>query len=112
MALKGKIIMIGDTTEYGENNFKKREFAIETLDEQYPQKIGLECIQSKCDLLDDFKLGDLVTVKSNLKGREWENPDGEMKYFNSLQVWKITKDGNSTPETQKENEKDENGLPF
>lgn len=112
MALKGKIIMIGDTKEYGDKGFKKRLFAIETGGE-YPQKIGLECVQSKTDLLDKFKLGDNVTLSINLRGREWTNEDKETLYFNSLQVWAITKNGaSSLPETQPESSGGEDDLPF
>jgi single-strand DNA-binding protein len=27
----------------------------------------------------------------NLRGREWVNPQGEKKYFTSLEAWKIDK---------------------
>jgi hypothetical protein len=28
----------------------------------------------------------------NLRGREWTNPHGEVKVFNTLQCWKVTSD--------------------
>ena len=61
---------------------------IETL-EQYPQVILIEFVQDKCDLLDKFKKGDGVEVSINIRGREWTNPQGEVKYFNSIQGWRI-----------------------
>jgi hypothetical protein len=70
------------------DKFKKREFVITTQDE-YPQEILFEVINDGCDKLNDFKIGDLVDVNFNLRGREWINPQGEAKYFNTLQAWKI-----------------------
>ncbi len=89
MEAKGKLIMKGETTEYGAKGFKKRDFAVEIPDEKYPQKIGFELIQDKCELLDDIEVGDTVKLSYNLRGRDWTNPKGEVKYFNSLQVWKL-----------------------
>lgn len=70
------------------SGFKKRELII-TTEEQYPQNILIEFIQDKCYLLNDFKIGDKVKISITLKGREWTNPEGNIKYFNSIQGWKI-----------------------
>ena len=77
-----------ETKEYGSNGFKKRTFVVETTD-QYPQKIEFELIKDKCSLIDDIEVGDLVNLSYNLRGREWVNPEGESKYFNTLQAWKV-----------------------
>ena len=71
-------------------SFQKREFVI-TTQEQYPQDILIELTQDKTGLLNQFKEGDLVSVDINIRGREWINPEGEAKYFNTLQAWKIWK---------------------
>ena len=71
-------------------SFKKREFVI-TTQEQYPQDILIELTQDKTGLLNQFKEGNLVSVDINIRGREWINPEGEAKYFNTLQAWKIWK---------------------
>ena len=49
----------------------------------------IEFIQDKCDLLDSFSPGQQVKISINLRGREWVNPQGETKYFNSIQGWRI-----------------------
>ncbi len=90
MEVKGKIKLITETKTYGSNGFRKREMVV-TTDEQYPQFINIEFIQDKTELLDKFKVGDEVEVSINLRGREWVNPQGETKYFNSIQGWRITK---------------------
>ena len=80
--------MIDETKTYGNNGFRKREMVI-TTEEQYPQDLLVEFIQDKCDLLSQFSPGQKVTVGINLKGREWTSPQGEVKYFNSIQGWRI-----------------------
>ena len=88
MEVQGKIKMIDDTKTYGNNGFRKREMVV-TTEEQYPQHILIEFIQDKTDLLDKFNVGQNVKVSINLRGREWTNPQGETKYFNSLNGWRI-----------------------
>lgn len=70
------------------SGFKKRELIL-TTEEQYPQNILIEFIQDKCYFLNDFKIGDKVKISIIIKGREWTNPEGNIKYFNSIQGWKI-----------------------
>lgn len=88
MEIEGKIKLIDTTKTYGGNGFKKREMVIVT-EEQYPQPIMVEFVQEKCDLLNNFQVGQNVKVSINIRGREWVNPQGETKYFNSIQGWRI-----------------------
>ena len=98
MQAGGKIIEIFDVQEISAT-FKKREFVIEYIETQYPEFIKFEAIQDKCDLLSNFSVGDMVDVDFNLKGRKWTNPQGEVKYFNSLQAWRIKPAGESEQDT-------------
>ncbi len=73
--------------------FKKREIVVEydqKGDGAYTECIKFEAIQDKCDILDSFQVGQQVNIAFNLKGRKWTNPQNEVKYFNSLQLWKIS----------------------
>lgn len=88
MEIQGKIKMIGETQTFGSNGFRKREMVI-TTEEQYPQHILIEFVQDKTDILNNYKVGQAVKVSINLRGREWVNPQGETKYFNSIQGWRI-----------------------
>jgi hypothetical protein len=90
MNVQGKIKLIGETQTFGANGFQKREVVV-TTDEQYPQNILIEFVKDKCDLLDNYKADDQVQISINLRGREWINPEGEAKYFNSVQGWRIEK---------------------
>jgi hypothetical protein len=89
MEVNGKIKVIGNTQEVSAS-FKKRELVI-TTDEQYPQHILIEFAQDKCDLLNSYKVGQEVKVSINLRGREWINPQGDVRYFNQIQGWRIEK---------------------
>ncbi len=88
MELLGKIKLIGDTKTYGDNGFRKRELVL-TTEEQYPQHILIEFIQNNCELLDNYSIGQTVRIGINIRGREWESPDQGIKYFNSIQGWRI-----------------------
>ncbi len=88
MEVQGKVKMVGETQTFGSNGFRKREIVV-TTEEQYPQHILVEFIQDKCDLLNSFQVGHDVKISINLRGREWVNPQGETKYFNSIQGWRI-----------------------
>ncbi len=88
MEIQGKIKKIDETKEYGNNGFRKRELVI-TTQEQYPQHILIEFVQDKTNLLDQYAVGQDVNVSINIRGREWTNPQGETKYFNSIQGWRI-----------------------
>lgn len=124
MEIEGKIKLIDETKTYGSNGFRKREMVI-TTEEQYPQHIMVEFVQDKTNLLDNFKEGQAVKVGINLRGREWTNPQGETKYFNSIQGWKIEslqnpEGGNIPPVPPMDafepvdelNEEDHDDLPF
>lgn len=87
MQVNGKIKVINPTQEVT-STYKKRELVV-TTNEQYPQHILIEFGQDKCNILDNYKVGQEVEVSINLRGREWTNPQGETKYFNSVQGWKI-----------------------
>lgn len=89
MEVKGKVKMVGMEQQVSAS-FKKRELVV-TTDENYPQHILIEFNQDKCDVLNNYKVGDSVKVDINLRGREWINPQGEAKYFNQIQGWRITK---------------------
>jgi hypothetical protein len=87
MQVQGKIKIIGDVQTFG-TDFTKRQLVVLT-DDQYPQLISIDFLKDKCDLLNSYDVGQSVNVSINLGGREWINPQGEAKYFNSITGWKI-----------------------
>ncbi|WP_185870548.1 DUF3127 domain-containing protein [Blattabacterium cuenoti] len=87
MEIIGRVKKLFDTQKFG-SGFRKREMVL-TTEEPYPQNILIEFIQDKVDLLGSIRLEDKIKVFINIRGREWTNPEGVIKYFNSIQGWKI-----------------------
>jgi hypothetical protein len=88
MEVTGKLRAVFDTKQVSER-FTKREFVLELVDGKYPQTVLFQLTGDRCASLDSFQVGDEVRLEFNLRGREWKNPQGEIKYFNSLDVWRI-----------------------
>jgi translation initiation factor IF-3 len=98
MEVTGKIKVINAEQQVSAS-FRKREMVVAT-EEQYPQFISINFVQDKCDLLNSYNVGDAVKVSINLRGREWTNPQGETKYFNDIQGWRIEKMQAEVPAAQ------------
>ncbi|MDH5365598.1 MAG: DUF3127 domain-containing protein [Cyclobacteriaceae bacterium] len=96
MEVKGKIAEIFQTQQVTDT-FKKREFVLEFAENpQYPEFVKFEMIQDKCGLLDNYQVGNEITISFNLKGRKWNDPKGGVKYFNTLQAWRIQSGASQT----------------
>ena len=90
LKLKNDIVQVSE-------KFSKREFVITTdAGTSYPQHLSMQFTQDKCGLLDAVNEGDEVKVNFNLRGREWAGPEG-VRYFNSLEAWKIERVGAGQP---------------
>ena len=111
--LKGELKVIGKTEQVSDS-FKKREFVVIDSTSQYAQTISFQAVQDRCEVLDQFKVGDNIEVTFFLKGREWTNPkDNSVRYFNSLDAWKIEKVDNVNSHPVAETFVDEDSdLPF
>jgi hypothetical protein len=84
---------IGEIQEFGAKGFKVVKFiVVDDSSSEYEQILELQCTQDKADNLVKFnKAGDRVDISYNLRGREWTNPQGEVKVFNSIEAWKVFK---------------------
>ncbi len=89
MELQGTIKKLFETQTFP-SGFQKREMVLLTQ-EQYPQPISIEFLSEKISLLDNVSEGDDVKIGINIRGREWTNPQGEVKYFNSITAWRLEK---------------------
>lgn len=87
MEISGRIKVINAEQQISAT-FKKRELVVST-EEQYPQHILINFIQDKCDILNNYQVGENVKVGVNIRGREWVSPQNETKYFNDIQGWKV-----------------------
>ena len=91
--IQGVVHSIGETTEYGNNEFTKREFVLKLTGEgensAYPNYIALELIKDKCALMDSYNIGDELSAQFNLSGRLWSANGKPEKCFTSLQAWRV-----------------------
>ncbi len=89
MEATGRLHAIYETKQVSER-FTKREFVLELVDNpKYPQTVLFQLTGDRVSQLDGLNVGDQVRIEFNLRGREWRSPQGETKYFNSLEVWKL-----------------------
>jgi single-stranded DNA-binding protein len=89
MEATGRLHAIYETKQVSER-FTKREFVLELIDNpKYPQTVLFQLTGDRVSQLDGLNVGDQVRIEFNLRGREWRSPQGETKYFNSLEVWKL-----------------------
>lgn len=96
MELQGTVKKLFETQTFG-SGFQKRELILLTQ-EQYPQPLSIEFLQDKISLLDNISEGDFVKIGINLRGREWTNPEGQVRYFNSITGWRLEKGTGSSEE--------------
>src|SRR5688572_28143792 len=89
METTGRLHTIFETKQVSER-FTKREFVVEIADNpKYPQTVLFQLTGDRCTMLDGMNVGDQVAIEFSLRGREWRSPSGELKYFTSLDVWRV-----------------------
>lgn len=111
MQIKGKLKVINEVNQVTDS-FRKREFVITDDSTQYPQNIIVQLSQDKCTLIDGYSVGSEVTVSINLRGREWTSPTGEVRYFNTIEAWKIEGETQAPLNTPENVGGDSGDLPF
>lgn len=85
----GKVYKVFETKQVSER-FTKRDFVVAVSDNpKYPQFVMFQLSGDRCSQLDGVSEGDDVRLEFSLRGREWRSPSGDVKYFNSLDVWKL-----------------------
>ena len=92
----GIIHAITQTKEYGSSGFKKRELVLEIDDGKYQQLVPFEVTGDKVSMLDEYESGQTVRVDFNLRGREWKKDGQDVRYFGSLNAWRVEDIGGST----------------
>ncbi|HET6225099.1 MAG TPA: DUF3127 domain-containing protein [Bacteroidia bacterium] len=95
MDINGILKVKGEAQQVSEK-FRKREFVLTDNSSQYPQHISFQLTQDKCSLIDQYNVGDEIKVHFNLRGREWTSPKNEVKYFNTLEAWRIEAGANGS----------------
>lgn len=95
----GRVFQIGDTNEIkskdGSKTYYKRELVLDatrfdglTGQRGYDNYPSIEFSGDNCQLLDQLKIGDVVTVSFDLQGTKYEK-DGQTRFFTSIRGYKV-----------------------
>jgi len=107
--MSGVVKVVGDSKQVTDK-FTKRDLVLTVTDGKYDQHVSFTFVNENANKLDSIAEGQEVEVSFNINGREWQDKSGEIKYFNTLQGWRVDEvDVAQMPEPQKEEESD---LPF
>lgn len=99
--ITGRLAAIGQTVQIpsktGGSPFLKREFLLDATTHdpytgersQYENIVPLEVSGEKCAELDNFSVGEIITVSFALQGREWTNQDGQTRRMVSIRCYRI-----------------------
>ena len=102
LEITGKLLVKYDPVQVNDK-FKKREFVIELAEEIngniYTNFAKMQLVQTKCEIIDRFKEGEMVKVSFNIKGNRWER-DGKVNYITNLDAWRIESPGAATTAPQ------------
>jgi len=91
----GKIKQISETQTF--SNFRKREFVVTEIDNQYPSDIKFEFVGDNADVMNNYNVNDSVTVAFVLKGNEYNG-----KYYTNLRAIAIGPIDSDTSEKKTE----------
>lgn len=95
MDVTGTIRTVLKEQTVGAKGFRKQDFVLDVEGGRFPQIVCFTLTQERLGLLENYREGDQIRVHFDLKGREWTSPQGEVKYFNTLEAWKIEDPGSS-----------------
>ena len=84
----GKVYFKTEVELIGANQMKKQILVVET-DNQFPQKLPIEFIKDKVDLLSNLQIGQQVKVSVNVRGNEYQDRNQVTRFGLSFQGWKV-----------------------
>ena len=110
MEITGNIKLIQDVesgTSKAGNEWSKRTIVV-TTNEKYPQDLAIDFLGESMKAINNFQVGNPVTVGINLRGKEYNG-----KYYTSINGWKIANTvGNVTNSEQNPSREETADLPF
>ena len=98
LKIKGTVYKVSQE-EVKSEKFKKREVILEVIEGTYKQYLTVQFSNAKCDLLNNVRRGDVISVSINLRGRLWTGNDGVEKSFNTFEGWQIESDSLASTNT-------------
>jgi hypothetical protein len=98
LKIKGTVYKVSQE-EIKSEKFKKRDVILEVIEGTYKQYLTVQFSNAKCDLLNNVRQGDMISISINLKGRLWTGADGIEKCFNTFEGWQIESDSLASTQT-------------
>lgn len=106
----GRVFQIGDTeavkSKDGSKTYYKRELIVDatrfdglTGERGYDNYPSFEFSGDNCQLLNQFKQGDIVVVSFDLQGTKYEK-DGQTRFFTRIRGYKVELKQSSQPQPQ------------
>lgn len=86
---KGTLKTVHETVKVNDD-FESRLFVIEMNNFGKLENVAFELYQARCPLIDEFSIGDTITVSFNIVPKTWMKLT-EKKIFITLQAWNIEK---------------------
>jgi len=86
-----KITTMSQEETVWKNQLRKRSIVLEEVnDKEYKWSIVVDFYKEKCDVLNNFKVGDTVKVWLNFRANEYN-----WKWYNSVSWWSINAESNT-----------------
>jgi len=108
---KGIVHTIGATNQVSDK-FRKREVVLTDGATEYAQYIPFTFVQDKCSLADNLMEGQEVEFSFSLKGREWTSPQGDVKFFCTIEAFNVTGGAPAPAPASMPQVEDDQDLPF
>ena len=84
----GHVVDLPATKTFG-SGFKKREIIVQEGDCPFENPLTFELGGDKIGIADGLVVGDEVEIDASTRGRKWDSPNGERKYFLSLKAERL-----------------------
>ena len=96
-----------------DSGFQLRECVL-TTEDKYPQDILVRFFKDKISLLDNHKEGSSVEISINLRGKSFQDKNGNERYITEVAGWKIDKLNTSASDQMPDRnpQEQDDDLPF
>lgn len=87
-----------ESRDHDGKTYQKQIFAVEEINQQYPNHYGIEANGDRIGLISTLKVGDVINVTANVESRMWFSPNkNENLYFTTIKAFRIEKVQSATP---------------
>jgi hypothetical protein len=112
MQYTGTVKFIWPKETIGVNDLEKQTIVLEEeTDREFKGGLAVDFFKEKTELVNNVKIGDLITVHINTRVNESKTQPG--RYFNSITGWRLESGAGNGNENKANNKKEDNDdLPF